>query len=969
MRPVIISTLLFVSCSPSSESDEQPIAAQTRALSSPLKVVDLNSTDVTRNVTFQLPAAVDGGLVFFGPEPHFTDGSGGRPLFLLDLEPGAQTPFSGGPTNAIVSHGGSAFFRGPLATLWRTDGTLAGTRPALNVTTAAFSGPRASSPVGLLLRQSSPSGVGFTSRFVDESTQPEVFFTNRSNSLEPSELTPVSGGMIFLAEDDTSSRPHVFFTDGTDAGTRSLTAGRVSEVLPGFVPARGRFFFRTASPDELWSTDGTTAGTEPTPIDVDDATSLFPFDGGVVWSNRQFSSSDQLMFSDGTDAGTRTIVTGTGSGVHQIHAVTSTHVFSTRSGTSSTPALWASDGTDAGTLELNPSITVTSFTVLGNRFVFNRIGQLWSSDGTVAGTTRLSTTVTITTPSFAVLRNGLALFRGDSAAEGQEAWVTDGTMAGTRILADMNPGGMDSIPTNQNFFSDGERVWWSCSLPSLGTQVCVSDGTPAGTRVATSSAPNYSPSSIRSVTKVKDRLLLVRPDNKLFVSDGTQAGTAQLPIGTGLGSTPRATLDGQSAYFTTLTNNGPNGAMRLELVRTDGTDAGTVLLGPSVNLNVGNTTDTTNNDSFFYLTYVQDAGDVIISYRPDAGFGTIPDTTPRPGVMSAISQLTGLNDRLVWIGSVADAGPMMLSSTGDDSAPLELASAPPSFSQGIAVYAGFAWASVGLSGAVIKSDGTVAGTSTVDLGVIPRSRLFASSGGLYFAAVPQGGMGLSIFRSDGTAAGTVPLAPIGNFLNGFKPWGDGAIFVSIEAITGAYVVWATDGTSAGTRRIQGLAPERLLGSAAPVLDNVLGVPGAGAFIGHWTREGGLEPASLEPGANTVTPLIDLFPGPASSEVSSPVLLGNTLYFVADDGEGDALFAVDAMGAPPVGGGSGGGSGGSGGGTAAGGGNGGNGGGSSTGGGNGSGGGGDGTTPMGCGCQSVTELGFALALLLIRRRAR
>jgi ELWxxDGT repeat protein len=260
----------------------------------------------------------------------------------------------------------------------------------------------------------------------------------------------------------------------------------------------------------------------------------------------------------------------------------------------------------------------------------------------------------------------------------------------------------------------------------------------------------------------------------------------------------------------------------------------------------------------------------------------------------------------------------------------------------------------------------------VDLGVIPRSRLYASTGGLYFAGVVSGTAGLSLFRSDGTAAGTVALTPIGNFLNGFKPWGDGAIFVSVDA-SGAYFLWATDGTAAGTRKIQGLAPERLLGTAAPVLDNMLGAPGAGALIGHWTRETGLEPATLEPGANMVTPLSDLFPGPASSAVASPVQLRNTIYFVADDGEGDALFAIDATSTAPTGGGAGGGAGGGSGGGSAGGSGGSSGGGSAAGGGNGGSGGGDGSgggagsTPMGCGCQSVNELGLALVLVLSRRR--
>src|SRR6185295_10266191 len=55
--------------------------------------------------------------------------------------------------------------------------------------------------------------------------------------------------------------------------------------------------------------------------------------------------------------------------------------------------------------------------------------------------------------------DGRILFRGADPAHGAELWITDGTGAGTRLLADLCPGPCDGDPGR--FRKEGARVFFT----------------------------------------------------------------------------------------------------------------------------------------------------------------------------------------------------------------------------------------------------------------------------------------------------------------------------------------------------------------------------------------------------------------------------------------------------------------------------------------------------------------------------
>ena len=75
--------------------------------------------------------------------------------------------------------------------------------------------------------------------------------------------------------------------------------------------------------------------------------------------------------------------------------------------------------------------------------------ELWMSDGTPAGT-RLVADIFPgpegSYPTDLINVNGVLFFSADDGAHGTELWLSDGTLDGTKLFADINPGSIDLFP-------------------------------------------------------------------------------------------------------------------------------------------------------------------------------------------------------------------------------------------------------------------------------------------------------------------------------------------------------------------------------------------------------------------------------------------------------------------------------------------------------------------------------------------
>ncbi len=215
--------------------------------------------------------------------------------------------------------------------------------------------------------------------------------------------------------------------------------------------------------------------------------------------------------------------------------------------------LWVTDGTAAGSKELKDlslfGSSPSQITPLGRgRFVFTAYSdatgiELWLTDGTAPGTVLLKDI----NPGFAgsqpnpgtltSLGNGLVVFGADDGSAGIEPWVTDGTVAGTRRIADLAAGSADSLfsPLDRGGYGftalgDGRAVF--AANDGTGVGIWVTDGTAGGTsllRRAASVGASGTPTAYGFASAGPGKVIFTMNDGvsgfEPWITDGSAFGT------------------------------------------------------------------------------------------------------------------------------------------------------------------------------------------------------------------------------------------------------------------------------------------------------------------------------------------------------------------------------------------------------------------------------------------------------------
>ncbi len=349
------------------------------------------------------------------------------------------------------------------------------------------------------------------------------------------------GQAYFLQRSDGDSRGgNLFLTDGTAAGTRTLTAfppdgsGPVVTRVLGFLGGALRFQVATGEPGglELWESNGTPAGThrisswplEPG-LKLVAVTALGdevyfvaedPSLGTQVWkADPSFVAAERL--TDLSAASERARFVRVGSRV----------LFSGR-GSQGELQLWASDGTPGGTQVLASLGTsddpfdalAQRFLVTGGRLYFfsrpsSPEGGLWVSDGTPGGTHRLRAFSRWAgdLAFFTVFAPGPAgfYFNADDGEHGFELWASDGTAEGTRLVKDVLPGPFGSYPIG--LATAQGSLYFLANDGVHGTELWRSDGTAATTRLVHDLNPGPAGSFYSNFVEAAGRLyFLAQPD-------------------------------------------------------------------------------------------------------------------------------------------------------------------------------------------------------------------------------------------------------------------------------------------------------------------------------------------------------------------------------------------------------------------------------------------------------------------------
>jgi ELWxxDGT repeat protein len=510
-------------------------------------------TNAVRAVPF---ITVAGNAAFFtawtsanGQELWKTDGTEAGTVMVKDIAPGAQdsTPFG------IVAAGDKVYFAagtatGGAKTLWVSDGTAAGTQPVRSDVTVSVdysdAAPQIVSAGGLLYFGGANALNGFEPWVSDGTAAGTRMLANIAADDAPSSFPKhlvAAGDRVFFDAwdgsgtlDPTFGAPHqLWSSDGTEAGTHKLADVTAATT---WTPS-GRVVYFTKG-TELWTSDGTPEGTGP----ATELAGRFPSKPSsvAVAGDRIFATIGNALWATSAAAGSPAVSLNVTSGSFFIDAGGPTMFFIGSQ-------LWITDGTAAGTMLVVRDVGGSpNATIFANGNVWFLAGlKLWKSDGTFEGSVLVKTLPGSFVGSLTAAGKNIFVVAGNG-----QLWVSDGTDAGTHALA--------PVPAGGKIAATGDRVVLPVGTSPNPLQLWVSDGTDAGTHVVRDPGPFVaSPIELASIAgfayfSAYDSTYGM----EVWMTDGTADGTklaADVEPGSGWSYPTSYARAGERAFFAATT--------------------------------------------------------------------------------------------------------------------------------------------------------------------------------------------------------------------------------------------------------------------------------------------------------------------------------------------------------------------------------------------------------------------------------
>lgn len=450
--------------------------------------------------------------------------------------------------------------------LWVSDGTPAGTVQITNTVTYEDGGFSVLNNVLYFSGKSSATG---TELWRTDGTAGGTFMVRDINpgpeSSNPGDRFVLLNNEIYFSAFSATHGREVWKTNGSTNGTvlvKDVTTGTGSSnysSLYKMVATNNFIYFVTNSSGaagQLWRTDGTSDGTimlRDCNQDGNFATpmALTTFNNKFLFTTETAATGRELWVTDGSVSGTvlvKDINPGNPGSLPNEGIIFNNKIYFTAETQNEGRELWVTDGTSAGTQlikDIEPG-NIPSDPVLYNaiksatKFYFSCYSaangvEIWESDGTTNGTKLFVDIEAGPGDAFPFLLtpfvNGYGnfdapLFKGNkfffaafTVTHGYELYVTDGTVAGTKLVKDIVPGLGDGISELAWFYTK-DYLYFSGTDNVFATELWRTDGTTNNTLIVNDIAPFAASSNPSPMVIVNNKLL--------FTANNGDAGATDL---------------------------------------------------------------------------------------------------------------------------------------------------------------------------------------------------------------------------------------------------------------------------------------------------------------------------------------------------------------------------------------------------------------------------------------------------------
>ncbi len=375
--------------------------------------------------------------------------------------------------------------------------------------------------------------------------------------------------------------------------------------------------------------------------------------------------------------------------------------------------------------------------------------------------------------------NGTLIFRANNGTNGIELWKSDGSAAGTAMIADINTVSTtpNSNPSNLTLFQN--KVFFNAQggdvAPATGQELYSSSGTAIGTAIVTDLNPGIANGNPFNLVVLNPTTMLFAGNNgtsgsELFKTDGTATGTVNVFDAPGTTNSPSwiANLNGTAIIGYTVT-----GGTGRELYKSTGAVGNCDLIldiNPGTASGVGTISYTALGNVFFTANSGTTGTELWKTNGTTAGTSLVKDINVGTG-SSSVGDFATLGSNVYFVATNGMSGNELWKSDGTATGTIEVldinvgatGSNPSKLTTiGSKIFYFAADSAAGTD--LYVYDGTT-NLKLLDLNATTTSAYntnFVAIGSLIYFSVDSNDVDTKreLWQTDGTAIGTVPVAPL-----------------------------------------------------------------------------------------------------------------------------------------------------------------------------------------------------------------